>query len=551
MSRPRTREVTLHRLPHVESTRDGMFDALVERMPNLDDLGADLQPISVGEAPAIWLDCQFDRSEADWCADASHTTGLPVSRPRVNAAGLLVLGVDGVTYAIGYGSGHLLIPDELVDPRFGLSFMIRRLDPGQVQDLVRRMPGSGGRTDATSVPGGLPVWSLGSEQHADIISRLGGRLSGMTLTFTANDRRPARAEGSAGLRIRLGVQPEDLVSDIREIARVCRECPPDPALEFIDHIRPVAERHTLGVLEAKLDAILGGDVSAGAVSATVPTTALDDFRRARTFRITVGAGTPVPLRMLETEAFLRRTRIQRSGHRAEALRVGQVSMYGDEEANDRLSGCNAAKWLEASASLGPRRFFMLDGCWHEIGDDYSGRVRAEIAHLFGRDPSLDLPIWDLRSGWDERDYNEHVASVRAGYVCLDRKGVPNPLGRSNTMEVCDLLGPDDELIHVKRASGSAPLSQLFAQGLVSAQNLLFAADVRGHFAAKVGELAGGRVVAPAFRPKKVVFAVLLKKGRELTLDTLFPFSQVTLASTARILQSHQIDVEVIGIESDT
>jgi len=44
---------------------------------------------------------------------------------------------------------------------------------------------------------------------------------------------------------------------------------------------------------------------------------------------------------------------------------------------------------------------------------------------------------------------------------------------------------------------------------------------------------------------------LLKNGQELTLDTLFPFSQVTLANTARILQSHQIDVELIGIESDT
>jgi uncharacterized protein (TIGR04141 family) len=103
----------------------------------------------------------------------------------------------------------------------------------------------------------------------------------------------------------------------------------------------------------------------------------------------------------------------------------------------------------------------------------------------------------------------------------------------------------------KRASGSAPLSQLFAQGLVSAQNLLFAADVRERFAAKVAELGRGRVVDRAFRPKKVIFAILLKKGRELTLDTLFPFSQVTLASTARILQSHQIEVEAIGIESDT
>jgi uncharacterized protein (TIGR04141 family) len=47
----------------------------------------------------------------------------------------------------------------------------------------------------------------------------------------------------------------------------------------------------------------------------------------------------------------------------------------------------------------------------------------------------------------------------------------------------------------------------------------------------------------------VVFAILLKNGEELTAATLFPFSQVTLAHASRMLQSRQIDVEMIGIES--
>jgi uncharacterized protein (TIGR04141 family) len=141
--------------------------------------------------------------------------------------------------------------------------------------------------------------------------------------------------------------------------------------------------------------------------------------------------------------------------------------------------------------------------------------------------------------------------VRPGYVCLDRQGVRDPLGTGSTVEICDLLGPDSELIHVKRASGSSPLSHLFAQGLVSAQSLLFSPDARERFAAKVKELGRGRTIRSGFIPAKVVFAILLKKGDPLTASTLFPFSQVTLAHASRILQSHQIDVEVIGIESDT
>jgi uncharacterized protein (TIGR04141 family) len=244
---PKTREVTLYRLPQVKSTQDGMFDALIDAGIDPDRLGANLGTPSVGSAPAaLWLDCQFERPVAEWCVDASTTIGAAVAPPSVNSAGLLLIGVDDTVYAIGYGCGHRLIPEDLKDPRFGLSFVIRRLDPRQVQDLVRRMPGSGGRTDTTFVPAGLPVWSLGSEQHSDVISRVGGRLNTVDLTFAAHDSRRVRAEGSAGLRLRLGVQPSDLVADIREIARVCQTASPDPALEFIEHITPVGDQPTIG-----------------------------------------------------------------------------------------------------------------------------------------------------------------------------------------------------------------------------------------------------------------------------------------------------------------
>lgn len=160
-----------------------------------------------------------------------------------------------------------------------------------------------------------------------------------------------------------------------------------------------------------------------------------------------------------------------------------------------------------------------------------------------------MPAWDLTHGWKERDYNEHVPGVRPGYVCLDRQGVRDPLGAGSTVEICDLLGPGNELIHLKRASGSSPLSHLFAQGLVSAQSLLFSPDARERFAGKVEQFGKGRTIGPDFVPSKVVFAILLKTGEELTAATLFPFSQVTLAHTSLMLQAHQIDVELVGIES--
>jgi uncharacterized protein (TIGR04141 family) len=48
----------------------------------------------------------------------------------------------------------------------------------------------------------------------------------------------------------------------------------------------------------------------------------------------------------------------------------------------------------------------------------------------------------------------------------------------------------------------------------------------------------------------VVFAILLKGHDALTIDTLYPFSQVALAHAARTLRSYGVEVEVIGIPSE-
>jgi uncharacterized protein (TIGR04141 family) len=86
---------------------------------------------------------------------------------------------------------------------------------------------------------------------------------------------------------------------------------------------------------------------------------------------------------------------------------------------------------------------------------------------------------------------------------------------------------------------------------VSVQTLANSADARAWFAAKVRDHPQGRNLPTDFQPKKVVFGIVLKNGEALTTDTLFPFSQVTLANTARELQArHQVAVEVIGIEAE-
>ncbi len=552
VNRPRTRHATLHRLvPEVRSGHEDMFDAYTAYISarQLDEMGAQLEFIDVAGAPGIWIGIQAGNDLAGWCADASMTTGLDLAYTDCRSAGVLLLGVDQGAYAMSYGNGHLLVPDELKDQRFGLRFLVRRLDSGQVNDLVRRRPDARGRTDSTLVPAGAPVWTLGIAENVEIIRRIGGRAKDLKVTFSQGNR-PVNVEGSAGLRMRFGVEPSALLSDIRECERVCVEEEPDQALEFVEYVQPVSDADMKNELDIELERLLAGSPDAAEhLIPVVPTSVLEHFGQAHSFTIRIGGARPPAVPILDLADFLRRTRPQRDGERVTVLRGGYVTLNADDVGKEILARARADMWLEASVSLESRRFFLMDGDWFEIGADYVRASREAIGRLFPATPSLDLPQWYLPKGRTEYDYNSDAAVRRKGYLCLDRNAsVRDPLGARSSLEICDLLGPGNELIHVKRAKGSAPLSHLFSQGLVSAQSLVAGPpSVRERFAATVAALPRGRTLPADFKPGKVVYAILMENGKQLTPDTLFPFSQATLAHAARILGTYGIDVEVAAI----
>lgn len=555
MNRPKTRLATLYRfVPGVRDSHEEMFDTYTQYVSehSLDERHADTEFLEVAGVPAIWIGIQEEEKKAEWTEEFAITTGLDLAYGERRCGGVLLLGIDGIAYAISYGNGYRLIPDELKDQRFGLSFLIRRLDGDQVKDLVRRRANARGRTDSTVVAAGAPIWMLGVAENVEIIRRIGGRAKNLKVTFSSADNREVNVEGAVGLRMRFGVEPHALVADIRECARVCREEEPDPALEFIEYIQPLTDADTKAILDEELEKLLAatGVDASGQLVPVVPTSVLQHFGQAHTFTIKIGNGRTDLSPSLDLEDIIRRTRVQRDGERVKALRSGYVSLNNDEAGRDVLASASADKWLEANVSYGARRFFLMDGGWFEIGADYVRASRAAISRLFPAAPTISIPPWSLTERRTEYDYNCFVeAWSRGQYLCLDKnRAVRDPLGPRSPVEICDLLGPGGELVHVKRAEGSAPLSHLFSQGLVSAQSLVAGPPtVLETFVKTVAALPHSRSLPADFKPVKVVYAVLMPKGRLLTPDTLFPFSQATLAHAARILGTYGINVEVVGI----
>jgi len=398
MNRDRTRLTTLHRLiPRVHASYDSMWNAYTEQVTEeqLTEMGAVVERIHVAEAPAIWIGIPGTSEPADWCKDASITTGLDVPFTVCRSSGVLLIGLDDTAYAMSYGAGHVLIPDKLKDRRFGMSFVVRRLNPEQVSDVVRRRPDGRGRTDSTLVAAGAPIWALGIAENVEIIRRIGGRAKDLKTTFGARDDRPVNVEGSTGLRTRYAVEPDKLIADIREVERVCREEEPDPAFGFVEHVRPVTDPDTLSTLSGEFEELLpwdDTDLAAEYLVPVVPGSVLKHYHEARSITVRIGsASTTVPHGLLKLDDILRRTRLQSDGARLAALREGRVALNSDEDGRQVLACAGADHWLEANLSLGTRRFVLLDGEWFEIGAEYVRTFRDAIAHLFPANPCVALP----------------------------------------------------------------------------------------------------------------------------------------------------------------
>ncbi|MFF5213417.1 DUF6119 family protein [Streptosporangium sp. NPDC000396] len=541
-----TRVVTLYHLLDVEPTLDGLFSALDGE--RLDELAfAPLFPDFPG-AVAYLVRGHFKIPKVGWSGDLSQLVRADMSLDDKKAAALLLIAVDGKVFAIGFGQGFRLVPDDLKDPDFGLRFAVRAVDPDRVRDIVRRSMTRRGRQDSTLVPSGLPIGSIGVRQHAEIVRRLGGELH--TDILGLEDGGSISVDGSAGLRLPIPLDDVKLVAFLQQVIKICT-ADVHPSFAFIEAIKPVRDASLVSHLDALLDQGLRGEIEMP-FDLAVPVDLVPKLSETVSYNIRIGSAGIRGRRSLELQDILSRCRVLHRTTPAAALRDGRIELSDGRDGTGSLGGAPAICWLETQLAIGAHQYFLIDGEWQETGLEYLNSICRQVSELIRTDSSTVLPPW--RKDEHEDAYNLRVQHQlgRANYLCLDRKYVRTALHRGNGFEACDLYGPEGQLICVKPTKDSPPLSHLFNQALVAVEALINQPEARVRFREVVSEVSeGARDVPLDYRPRKVVFAIHLRTGRTLTPETLFPFAQVALVSMATTLKSlYDVDVEVIGIPSE-
>jgi uncharacterized protein (TIGR04141 family) len=489
-----------------------------------------------------------------------HTGSLVGRRPDVTnstASAVLLVRVENYIYALCWGFGHIIIAPSTIDSGFGFRFAIRRADPRgeEVRSITTHTMDTLARTARTSVPGGANLGAFGMEEIGELVSRVVGRVSAAGLTASDSGAQSLiTVRGADGLNVPLGRGPSELMSDLRLIHQVVEHEDPAEGLAHLEQTQPLRPGHAAldTLTNVRLPAALAPDSSLVALS--WPAEWDEEHGEASSYHLmNLGRGEwAEDPETLELEHLILPVAARPPESRVAALK--RIRVIGLDSNGDPLTrAIPGDKWITFETDLNGHHYVYHQGRWFDIGQAYRDMLGVRLDEIFSHRASLVFPKWprEVKDKGNlgpvvEGFYNEMVAGKDGQYLVLDKKLIrteQHPRG----IEACDLLGPDDELIHVKRLGDSVSASHLFNQAAVSAEALRRQADARLKFSERVKDISQGRISLPSnYRPSKVVLAFA---GRKATAAELFTFSQVTLIRCAQRLDVVDVELEIAEIES--
>jgi uncharacterized protein (TIGR04141 family) len=197
--------------------------------------------------------------------------------------------------------------------------------------------------------------------------------------------------------------------------------------------------------------------------------------------------------------------------------------------------------LNAETDLKGSKYVLNDGEWYYVERNYVTEIDGFYRAI--PDSTLALPRSSARN---EPEYLTHVSQNHPEFALMDRKTIAIGGGRSQ-VEFCDLYSRNRDIIHVKKYGGSAPLSHLFNQAIVSGDCFLHERPFREAVNERLPD--GFKLTNPARDPKPadypVCVAIMSKAPGALELPF---FSKVSLKHAVRSLQRMGFAVTKLKIE---
>ncbi|HNP65249.1 MAG TPA: TIGR04141 family sporadically distributed protein [Woeseiaceae bacterium] len=472
--------------------------------------------------PGLLYIAQNPSRAPDWAWFLSPVDEDAIKNLRVASVSvILILRAENRYFAACFGHGYAHVDKKFVEARFGLRTCLNVVDPETIRFLDKRTFDSLGKLSREQSTRPVTVSEFGLEVDKDLLRSIVGK--------PKDERFGKQIAGRDSVGVRIPITASQLPSFLRRCYRESKKDSYRKDFAFIDNIAEISDPRLVDRLNNKLV----GDINQGSLSKiwmAVPD--IIKWESSAGFRYATAKSD-----LIQDDIRLRDflSRWEYDGDLSiDGLKKRHVYQFDSDESTV-IGKWSAHHCLYAEISLDQKTYVLTEGCWYNVNDDFVQSVQEEIDAIetFGKE----LSIWGDEH---EQEYNQRVSDQSDGhYALMDRKQI-NHGGGSSSIEFCDLMSADREIIHVKNYSGSSVLSHLFHQGTVSA--FLTAGDPS--FRQKVNEKLPNTHKIPedgTFHTSDYEVVYAIGTRTPMTFDLPF-FSKVSLRNSVRQLRVSQYRV---------
>jgi len=222
-------------------------------------------------------------------------------------------------------------------------------------------------------------------------------------------------------------------------------------------------------------------------------------------------------------------------------------LYLENSNNENRSPIRLMKCLNFQTEINDSLYVRTLGKWYKISKIFSAKIMEEVSLI----EESEISYIECEKDWHEEDYNKRLAASRQDLSLFDRKMIRCEAVKT-TIEACDVLTKDRELIHVKPKNQSSTLSHLFAQGRIAAIALNSDKEFRKKMRTiirKNGDF--NQDVIPLDKVNNSDFTVTyatITKGDAGMVEKLPFFSLLNLKQSAQFLHEHGFNVRIKKIK---
>jgi uncharacterized protein (TIGR04141 family) len=373
------------------------------------------------------------------------------------AYGVLFVAAGGRWFAVSFGMGHVKLDPAKFEQDFGLRVVLNAVDPKQLKSADVRTPDENTLSRRSQTSRGSDQTAFAIDIERDIVRGLAGKPKDPIFA--------SRVAGTDALSMDRKLVVGDLPQVCAEAYTVYQKTDYKADFGWIDQIRHIRD----DALIAKLDAQV-----VTALDVALIGTSVDGLHLA--FPVIYDPERATQLRYKGFRSWNLYSDLEIAGY-LDALRergkdayiLDDLQSHTVHEVDDDGKDCGG-KWkiyecLVFETDFEGHRYVLSGGRWYQIDPD----LARDVQEFFDKAPRVNLP--PAETDENEERYNIRVAGLGADLLCLDRKLV-KPTGATTAIEICDFLGRDKHLVHVKDKTSSSRLSHLFSQGTVSARVLI-------------------------------------------------------------------------------